>query len=62
VTIAKTSAATQIVPGGEVAYSITVTNTGTVPAAGVVVSDPLPAGLTFVSSDDAAAARPTGPR
>jgi len=51
-TIAKTSPATRIVPGQDVPWSITVTNTGTVPATGVRVTDPLPAGLTFVSSPD----------
>ena len=52
VSISKTSSVTQIVPGAQVPYTLTVTNSGPVTAAAVVVSDVLPAGLTFVSSDD----------
>ncbi|HET6248007.1 MAG TPA: Ig-like domain repeat protein [Tepidisphaeraceae bacterium] len=36
--------------GATLSYVITVTNTGSTLATGVVVSDPLPAGLTFLSS------------
>ena len=52
VSISKTSSVTQIVPGAQVPYTLTVTNSGPVTAAAVVVSDVLPAGLTFVSSDN----------
>jgi uncharacterized repeat protein (TIGR01451 family) len=50
ISIAKTSTATRIAPGTQVPYTLTVTNTGTSPATGVVVTDTLPTGLTFVSS------------
>ena len=51
IAIAKTSSATQIVPGATVTYTLTVTNTGAADASGVVVQDTLPVGLTFVSAD-----------
>ena len=50
VAIEKTSSVTQIVPGSQVPYTLTVTNTGPVDATDVVVTDPLPVGLSFVSS------------
>ena len=37
-------------PGTQVPYTITVTNTGPVVAPAVVVTDTLPAGLSYVSS------------
>ena len=49
VAIAKTGPAT-IVAGNPLVYTITVTNTGPSDAAGVVVSDPTPVGLVFVSN------------
>jgi uncharacterized repeat protein (TIGR01451 family) len=46
VRIAKTSnALAALTPGDSVTYTVTVTNTGTVPAPGTVVSDPIPAGI-----------------
>ena len=50
IAIEKTSTATQIVPGSQVPYTLTVTNTGPVRATDVVVTDVLPVGLSFVSS------------
>jgi uncharacterized repeat protein (TIGR01451 family) len=41
--------------GGTVVFTLTVTNNGPNNATGVVVSDPLPAGLTYVSDDGAGA-------
>jgi uncharacterized repeat protein (TIGR01451 family) len=40
-----------IVPGNEATWTITVSNAGPSDAQGVVVTDTLPAGLSFVSSD-----------
>jgi uncharacterized repeat protein (TIGR01451 family) len=54
IAIAKTSSLTRIVPGAQVPYELTVTNTGVVPNAAPVVTDVLPDGLTYVSSDDPA--------
>ena len=36
--------------GDDVAYTVTITNLGSDPAAGAVVSDPIPAGMTFFSA------------
>jgi uncharacterized repeat protein (TIGR01451 family) len=59
-TIEKTSSAAQIVPGEQVPYTITVTNSTPVPAAGVTVTDVLPAGLTFLTAVDATCSAPDG--
>src|SRR5262249_25621204 len=40
--LTKASTATQVVPGGQVPYTITVANTGAVAATNVVVTDTLP--------------------
>jgi uncharacterized repeat protein (TIGR01451 family) len=40
----------RVVPGGRVTYALTVRNSGPSSADGVTVSDPTPAGLTFVSN------------
>jgi len=49
------------VPGADLIYTITVSNTGTLDAADVVVADSTPAGLTFVSNAGAClAAFPCG--
>jgi uncharacterized repeat protein (TIGR01451 family) len=49
VAIAKSGPATAT-PGTNITYTITVSNFGPAGATGVVVSDPTPAGLTFVSA------------
>lgn len=41
-----------IAPGGQINYTLTVTNTGSVDAEGVVLTDSIPRGTTFVSADD----------
>jgi len=51
--LSKTASAGTVVTGSSVGYTLTVTNTGLVPASGVVVADLLPAGLTLTSCDSA---------
>jgi uncharacterized repeat protein (TIGR01451 family) len=48
--IVKTTAATSAVTGDDITYTITVSNAGPDAATSVVVSDTLPAGLSFVSA------------
>ncbi|WP_157510274.1 Ig-like domain-containing protein [Lysobacter sp. Root559] len=48
--IDKDDAGASVVPGNNVAYTITVANAGPSAASNVVVSDPIPAGLNFVSA------------
>jgi uncharacterized repeat protein (TIGR01451 family) len=50
--IAKTTTTAQIVPGGDVEFTVTVTNPSPAPATDVTVTDSLPAGLTLVSVDN----------
>ncbi len=50
VAIAKTAETTSLAVGDTATYTIGVTNDGEAPAADVVVSEDLPAGLTFVSA------------
>ncbi|HEX9765675.1 MAG TPA: SdrD B-like domain-containing protein [Nitriliruptorales bacterium] len=64
---------TAVEPGGTVRFGISVTNTGTDPAVDVVVTDPIPAGTTYVAGstfvdgvpvpdvDGAAPVEPEGP-
>ena len=47
--ITKTASSATVFAGGQVTYRLTVSNTGTVPASGFTVADPLPDGLTLVS-------------
>ncbi|WP_143186339.1 DUF11 domain-containing protein [Paenibacillus sp. P3E] len=49
VLVAKTTAATDAVIGDTVSYSISVTNSGITPVNNAVLSDPIPAGASFVS-------------
>ena len=48
--IVKTANAPQPVPGGPATFTIVITNNGPGPADDVVVTDPLPAGVTLVSA------------
>ena len=45
-------AGTPVAPGGQLAYTLTVTNTGAAPAFNVVVRDVLPAHVTFFNAAD----------
>ena len=54
------AAGAHVTPGGTITYTLTAGNLGTQPAFGVVVSDPLPAGTTFVSALDTTAGSPPG--
>ncbi len=49
VAVVKTDSADPVVAGGTLTYTITVTNNGPSTATNVVVTDPLPTGLTFTS-------------
>lgn len=49
--VAKTAASTWVVPGQTMTYTIWYSNTSDYPAAGVVISDVLPAFTSFVSDD-----------
>lgn len=48
--LTKTTGSSVATPGGTVTYTITVTNAGPSPATNVVVTDDLPAGLSFLSA------------
>ncbi|MBN1953489.1 MAG: DUF11 domain-containing protein [Anaerolineae bacterium] len=62
VTIAKTTALTEVVAGGLLTYTITYSNVGPVDAAGVVITDLPPTCTTYVtSSPPCASCPPTGP-
>lgn len=50
VSIAKIGSSDPIIAGQELTYTLTVANTGNMDATGVVVTDTLPAGVTFVSA------------
>jgi uncharacterized repeat protein (TIGR01451 family) len=47
--IAKTDSPDPVVISNNITYTLTVTNNGPSPAAGIVINDPLPANVTFVS-------------
>ena len=48
--LVKTAAASSVTAGGSIAYALSVSNVGPAAAAAVSVTDPLPAGTTFVSA------------
>src|SRR5262249_54919927 len=48
--IVKTASPTSLEKGGNVTYTLTVTNNGPITDTGVQVADSLPAGVTYVSS------------
>jgi uncharacterized repeat protein (TIGR01451 family) len=50
VQIAKPASPATVTPGGSMTFTLVVRNNGPSPAANVVISDPLPAGLTFASA------------
>jgi uncharacterized repeat protein (TIGR01451 family) len=49
--IVKTADETEVAPGDTLVYTLTVSNAGPADATNVVVTDPLPAGVTYVSDD-----------
>lgn len=53
--VAKTASSATFTPNQQITFTISVTNGGPVAATGVVVTDTLPAGLTFVSVTSATA-------
>ena len=48
-TVTKTDGVTSVIPGNTTTYTIAVGNTGPDPVTGLLVNDPLPAGVTFTS-------------
>ncbi|WNS46474.1 isopeptide-forming domain-containing fimbrial protein [Paenibacillus sp. MMS20-IR301] len=61
IALTKSASATGTVVGDTITYTVTVNNSGTASAASVVLSDTLPAGLTFIAGSVvvAGASRPT---
>ncbi|WP_180326556.1 isopeptide-forming domain-containing fimbrial protein [Raoultibacter phocaeensis] len=55
ISLAKTASASTTVPGGQITYTLALTNTGTVDAEGVALTDALPAGSSFVMASDGGA-------
>ncbi len=51
--LALAAAPSPVAPGGNLVYQFTVTNTGTAQVNALTLSDPLPAGVTFVSASAA---------
>ena len=49
--ISKTDSPDPVVAGNNLTYTLSITNNGPLPATGVVVTDVLPAGVTFVSAN-----------
>jgi hypothetical protein len=59
-TISKRAETAQVVAGRDRGVPVEITNTGPAPAAEVLLTDPLPVGLTFVSSDNPTCASADG--
>ncbi len=55
IAVTKDDGITEVRPGGALSYTITVSNLGNQGATGVVLSDPIPAGTSFVSASDGGA-------
>ena len=51
-TLIDDGAGDEVLPGEEFWYEIEVTNNGSAAAVGIEVTDPIPAGLIYVTSDD----------
>ena len=49
--LTKTASPDPVIAGKDLTYMLVVTNAGPAAAAGVILTDPLPAGMTFVSAD-----------
>jgi uncharacterized repeat protein (TIGR01451 family) len=58
--IGLTSSAATVIDNSNVSYSVSVTNFGPSASAAIVISDPIPAGMTFVSSSPAQGAPTNG--
>jgi uncharacterized repeat protein (TIGR01451 family) len=56
VSIVKTTAQASVVPGTALTYTLTIANSGPSSAEGIIVLDPVPAGLTFASASAPCAA------
>src|SRR5262249_5593511 len=50
VSLTKTASASSVAAGNNLTYTLTASNSGSRPATGVTVTDPLPAGMSFVSA------------
>jgi uncharacterized repeat protein (TIGR01451 family)/fimbrial isopeptide formation D2 family protein len=55
IAVTKTDGLTEVRPGDTMTYTITVSNIGTQGATGVVLTDSIPAGVTFVSASNGGA-------
>jgi large repetitive protein len=54
-TLEKTASAVQVAPGANITYTLSYNNYGGATASNVVITDTLPAGMTYVSSTDSGA-------